>query len=451
VSRPALKLVGPGEWELTPESGAVEFTLSCDYELDVPAGEPGRGGRRVAPVGLLLPVGAARVGAEVRVWPQTGVGVGQTVVNASPAWRELPIEPVPGRDTLPVLVLAASGAEPLELEARPAESGSVTVWVERGLVEAWGPDDGVTTYRARFLVGEWLTPAVEVRLPGPLADPNPEFFRDGYRVDPTPVPVEGGEERRYRIPLPAATAAGTVVEVRYQLPTARGRTGESVYLPPTLPGVAYRGEVQWLVSVPEGSLPFLTAGATAEFLWRPSPVGVGPVPAASPQALDAWFRTGQGPATGEGEGGDRLTARQAVPGPLAVYRAPRAGVLTVCSVVAFLIVLLLSRLPSWAVGPGVALVGLAGGVAAVFYPHPAAQAVGACQPGLVAAAAVLLLLAGARWSYRRRVTHLPGFTRTDAEPDSLPTAQPLPSSNRNRPPAAGTGSAARAPMAATGG
>ncbi|QJW97606.1 hypothetical protein FTUN_5181 [Frigoriglobus tundricola] len=82
------------------------------------------------------------------------------------------------------------------------------------------------------------------------------------------------------------------------------------------------------------------------------------------------------------------------------------------------------------------MLGGAFGVGAVLYPQPAAQVVAAGQPGLelglfaVAAQAVL------RWRVRRRISHLPGFTRTRSEPSAAaaPPSWPCrPRSARRRP------------------
>jgi hypothetical protein len=443
ASGPPLDPAGPGEWVLTPAPDARDVSFTASYALPVPRAADESLPAEV-PVALLWPVAATRTETSVRVWSNTTSG--RVVTTPSPGWRELPAEPAPERDALPLLTLAASGAEPLVLEARPsADGGAISVWADRGLVEAWGADDGATSYRARFLLRRWLVPAVEVRLPGPLAGPNPEFLRDGQRIDVSAVPG-GADGRSFRVPLPAARAgAAAVLEVRYQLPPARGRTGESAYLPPTLPSVAFAGPIKWQVTVPDGTVPLLTGGATAEFRWRVRPVGFGPASPDTAESLDWWFRTGEEVSVADGSG-EAVTARQTAPAAVSLYRAPRTGFVIVCSVAAFVVVLILSRFPRAALGPAVAVAGAAAGLAAVFYPHPAAQVAGACQPGFAAAAGVLVLLGVARWSYRRRLARMPGFTQLPPEPS--PPAGPLPSSARNRATPVGSG---RAPVAPAGG
>jgi hypothetical protein len=444
---PVLEPVGPGEWSLAVPPDAKELTLKVEFAVSLRPGDD-RGPWKV-PVGLLWPAGATRVDTTARVWSNTVTG--RTLANLSTGWRELPSEPVADRDALPALALAASGGEvPLVLESREAGEGSaVAAWVDRGLIQAWAADDGATRYRARFLLRRWLAPAVEVRLPGPLAGPTPEFFRDGQKVEA--VPDTGTGDRVFRVPLPEPRPGRTVViEVRYQLPAAR-RTN-SAYHPPLLPSAAFAGPVRWQVTVPPGTLPLLTGGATAEFRWRWRGGTVAPGAAGSSDELDHWLRTGDEPGGGEASSasGESLTARQATPAVLNVYRVPRVGFVILCSVAVFVLILVLTRLPAAAVGPVVAVLAGVVGVLAVFFPHPAAQGAGACQPGLLAAGAVLLIQLAVTRYFRHRVTHLPGFSRTPPEATVVVPA-PVPSSGRNRPPTAAVGSTGAAPVAPPGG
>lgn len=447
ASPAALKAVPPldptpsGEWVLTPPPDAKEATVTITYALP----RPGRNESPTArvPVGLLWPVGATRAESAVRVWSNTEAGT--SITSASAGWREMPVEPAPDRDTLPSLTLAASGEEPLVLETRTVgEAGAVTAWADRGFVQSIVADDAVS-YRARFLLRRWLSPTVEFRLPSPLAGPNPEFLRDGQRVEAVSV-SSTGDDRAFRIPLPPPQpGVGTVVEVRYQLPATRGRFGQSSLQPPTLPAVAFTGPVRWHVAMPHGSTPLLAGGAVAEFRWRPNSLGVAPVAGSSADSLNRWFATGD---DSESEGTpDSLTASQPNPAAITAYRAPQTAAVIVCSVSIFVVVLLLSQLPGSLFGFGLALVGGGLGVAAALYPHPAAQAAGACQVGLAASLVVVCILGAARWVYRRRVLRMPGFSRTLPEPSA--PAVIFPSSSRNRP--SGAGAPGPAPVAPAGG
>jgi hypothetical protein len=433
----ALEPLGPGEWKLNVPGDARELTLNVNFAIPLaPRAADDRAPWRV-PVGFLWPVSATRSDATVRVWSST-VRI-HSLANVSSGWRELPLEPAPDREALPVLVLAASTAEtPLVLEATEVEAATaVAVWIDRGLVQAWSGDDGPTRYRARFVLRRWLTPAVEIRMPGPADGATPEFYRDGQRVEAVRV-VDGTDGRAYRIPLPEARPGRTTqVEVRYQL-----RAGDSDYHPPLLPAAAFAGPVRWQVAVPPGSVPLLREGGTPEIRWGFRNGLLAPGSVGSPEELDAWLRTGEEPRHVEDANGETVSARQSTPATLSVGRAPRIGFTIAASAAFFVLFLILTRLPLSTIGAAAALIAGAIGLLAVYWPQPVARAAAASQPGLLAAVVVVLAQFAARSYYRHRITHLPGFAR--AAPDPTPTPMPTagPSTSRNRPVAVGSSSAA---------
>jgi hypothetical protein len=241
-----------------------------------------------------------------------------------------------------------------------------------------------------------------------------------------------------------------VLEVRYQLPGPRQPLGEATYQPPRLTGAAYAGAVRWLITEPADSAPLLLGGrARPEIGWRWRG-GVFAPTAATRDEFDRWFRSGEPDAGANGPAdGERIAARQTSPEPVRVARVPWVALVIVCSVAAFLVVIVLTWLPTAAVGVAVALLGGAFGVGVVLYPQPAAQVVAAAQPGLVVALVAVVVQAVFRWYVRRRVRHLPGFTRTHPEPPTTGTAsapQPAagsgtpasPPSVRSRPGSTGT-------------
>ena len=92
-------------------------------------------------VGLFWPVDATRTEANVRVWVSSVTG--RTVSASSAGWRELPPEPVPERDSLPAITLAASAEHPLVLEVkRSTPESAAAVQVSRTLIEAGMLEDG---------------------------------------------------------------------------------------------------------------------------------------------------------------------------------------------------------------------------------------------------------------------------------------------------------------------
>jgi hypothetical protein len=184
--------------------------------------------------------------------------------------------------------------------------------------------------------------------------------------------------------------------------------------------------VRWLITEPADSAPLLLGGrARPEIGWRWRG-GVFAPTAATRDEFDRWFRSGEPDAGGNGPhgpaDGERLAARQNSPEPIRVARVPWLALVIVCSVAVFLVVIVLTWLPAAAVGVAAALLGGAFGVGVVLYPQPAAQVVAAAQPGLALALVAVAVQSAFRWYVRRRVKHLPGFTRTRPEPATTGTA-----------------------------
>lgn len=435
---PFLEAVSPGVWALAPPGDAKEVTLRVSFALPLPAHADGP---LSVPVGLFWPVDVVRTDAAVRVW--VGSATGRTIGAAAPGWRELPPEVAPDRDTLPALTLGASAEHPLVLEVSRANPDSaVGVWVERALVEAGATEDGGVSYRARFRLARSLHPAVEVWLPA-LSGPNPVARLDGLTAPLVPAgDSDGGSLYRVTLPeLPPGRAA--VLELQYTLPGARQVVGETVYQPPRVTSAAYSGPVRWLITEAPGSAPLLlSARAKAELRWR----WRGPVlaPSAAPRGdLEKWFNSGGEPdagATAPAQEGEPLAARQLGPEPVRVARAPWVALAIVCSLLVFLVVVGLTWLPATAGGLAVTLLGGAFAVGAVLYPQPTAQAVAAAQPGFALGLAAVAVQAVVRWEVRRRVRHLPGFTRAapEATTGSAPPPAPSAPSARSRPGSTGT-------------
>jgi hypothetical protein len=432
--------VGPGEWVFRPAADAgKEVTLTLSFGVPMPPRRPADPGPHKFPVGLIWPDTATRVTASVRVWSAPG---GRRVKRFEGPWRELP--PEADRDAWPLLTLAGSGSGlPLAFELGDATDGVLPqVWVDRALIQAWAAEESVAV-QARFLLRRWTTARLEVTLPPGVV---PEIALDGRKVtDLTPDPVSSTVGVPIAEPKPGRAYA--VLEVRYQLPTARAAWAETTLIPPVLSGAAYRAPARWQVAFPQDVTP-LTWGDRfqPEARWGLRSGVATALPAATPQDLEQWFaagvetdlpaETGAGPRR---DAGEAVVGRQPLPGRVSLLTLPRAGWVTVCSLAALVLGVVLVRLPPAAIGPAVALVGSLVAVAAVVWPQPVAQAVAGCQPGLWAA---LLLLAGQvaiRWYYRRRVTHLPGFTRTRRDPGADPPAAPLGTSAS----ATGSGSAPR--------
>lgn len=417
--KPALESSAPGAWLFAPPPDAREATLRLTFALPLPA-QPD--GPLSVPAGLLWPADVDPVEATVRVWTGTARALGPPPAG----WRELPPEPTAEREALPALTLAASGEQALALELRPAAlDRAAGVWAERVLIEAVPTDDGGTAYRARFRLSRWLVPALEFELPDGAGAPLARF-------DSAAVPLVPAGANRYRAALPESAGRALVFDVQYSVPGARSAAGETAYRPPVLAGATFVGPVRWLVTEPASAAALVTrANGRAELRWRARGVSYAPT-APAPAAVERWFALGAEPAADEaatGAEGETVLVRQAAPAELRVARVPWLALVAGASLLAALAALALAQLPAAGAGAAVALLGGGFAVLAVLFPHPAAQALAAAQPG----AAVGLLLVAAQAALRQRakarVARLPGFSRVPAEPTgSAPAPQTTASS-----------------------
>jgi hypothetical protein len=421
---PPLSHRGPGEWTTAPAPDLKEMNLSLTYVLPLPTHPGDATAPWTVPIGLLWPTFATRTESVVMVW--SSATVGRSIRADTGTWRELPPEPTPGRVSLPSLTLAGSGSElPLVLTLTDnVDPATVTGWVDRGLVQVWVEGDDSATFRTRFLFTRWLADGVEVDLPDGVLGTDMEVWIDGRKTDPVPA---GG--RAIRITLPAARPGRTaVVEIRYHL--APGRAGSGAILTPPRPRVAFDGPVRWQVTVPARDIPLVSGGGPVDQRWTVRsglfvPLG------ASTDELERWFITGneRGDEAGlDGAAVFRVTGSA----PVRVYHISRVGLIVICSVAVLIVGLVVTRLPSAVAGPVVALLGGAAAVAAIVLPQPAGQVAAAAEPGVATLALVLSALAAARWLHRRRVTYLPGFTRTRPDPGVASNSAIQPSS-RSRP------------------
>jgi hypothetical protein len=440
-----------GEGLLTFAADVREANVTISYAIGLSPHQSDDALAKV-PVELFYAESSLRTEATVRVWMNTSAV--HIISQHSPRWRERFPEPAPERDTLPSLTLSASAADvPLELELREStEHSAAAVWVDRGLIQAWGLEDGGTRYRALFLLRKWQCPVLDVQIPAAASGFAPEFLLDGkkFQLESSALREGAAGDRIYHIPLDVSRGKSAVLEILYQTAQNRGDFGDDRFLPPVLANTAFTGPIRWYVTAPAGTTPILSSGAVAEFHWRWKSTGLAPSSTRSAKELEKWFQAGDEPYVSDellNSPGESVSARQLALAPITIHRLPRAGFVIFCSVAAFLLYVGLSRMTLTLVGGGVAAAACIIGVTAMIQPHLCAQVVGACQPGVAAAVVLLLASAAVRSYYRHRLANLPSFSRTPIEPSG--GAPVLSSSARNRP--SGLGSASAVPMAPAGG
>lgn len=414
--------VGPGEWIFRPPTDSgKEVSLSLSFGIAIPDPKPGESARQTIPIGLIWPDSATRVSTVVRVWGATAT---RRVSRFEGPWRELP--PEPDRDALPVLTLAGSGLGlPLSFELGEIGEGLIPqVWVDRALIQAWVGNDHVSV-KSRFLLRRWSASGVEMTLPTGVV---PEVSIDGRKVtDLRPAPGNADGTTSMRIPVgePRPGRTWAILEIRHQVPTGGAPWGEVPLAPPILAAATFRLPPRWQVSYPADMTTLVASGnLQVDAKWNLRQGLVLPIANGSSQDLEQWFSAGQeGEAEGDpavsatGSGDlDAIVGRQPVLGRVVLYRFPRAGWIAFCSLMILLVGVGLSRLRPGLLGPTVAVAGTLVACSAVIWPQPTTQVIAGCQPGLWV---TVLLLAGQallRWYHRRRVTHLPGFTRTRRDP-----------------------------------
>jgi len=341
-------------------------------------------------------------------------------------------EPVPEREAMPALTLAASGSDlQLTFTLRDAvDTAAASIWIERTLLQAAVGDDGIA-YRARFRIRRWLSDSIDVHWPEALAEATPEAFLD-EPAHPVPVAlVPHGSGRLFRIALPEPKMGRSIIlEIRYRLPN---RPGELLNFVAPEPVAAYAGPVRWLATGPAGTVPLLISGGRSEQRWRLRQGFLEPLSISGPD-LERWFQNGSTDDSAAAET-EAVAVRLISPSAISVYSISRINLIIGCSLGVLVLGLMLSRLPGGLAGPLVAIAGGAVAVAAVCYPQPAAQAAAAAEPGLAGLILILSVQTFSRWRYRHRVTYLPGFTRTlpEASPSSTggskPSGRVVPSQN----------------------
>lgn len=407
-------------WTLTIPAGQTTAVVSYICSL---RSEDGADGKRVD-LGLLWPMNATACETRLRFWSRTSVVAWRPKLVAGP-WEELPIEPVSGRSSLPILVLHGSGLSlPLSLGLAPAIGlTQPAALVERVFVQV-ATNGGQQDYRIRLNLRQVTTPTLQLELPAPPAVINLDARLDGTRIDQVFVrdesgrPASAADGRFVEIPL-AAKAGAQVLELRYQLSAVRRiARWEHVLLPPKVRGAAFVGEVRWQIGFPADDVLFSTHwNSRLEQRWAWRRFLFVPEPAYGGAELEQWFANGSASLAADANEPAAWNAGAVLIAPAlestSLVSIPRSMWLLVCSLTALSIglTLLFVRRITWLFWFIVAGVAVAIGAAALVWPQATVTALVGSPLGLAVLLIVVLLQWLLRQRYERRVVFMPGFSR----------------------------------------
>jgi hypothetical protein len=400
------------EWSVAISGdSARELTLQWNYSFPIDSQTPA--------IPLVWMESVTSWESKVRIWrdPNTESTFLPSVMDDG--WQDLPLEVLPDRKTLPLLVLRSSGASvPLRLQLSsvdPAAGKATTnIWIDRALVQGQ-QFDNMQRYRTRIALRKWLTRSLDLELPAGTSDL--EGFLDGRPFEIREAVTETDRGRVIRVPLPAGQeGVAALIELRYRVPVARG-DGTSPWsvrwYAPRPRGPAAIGVVRWAVALPPRSVALSLGGASFEERWSMRNGLPMPVAARNTSELDQWITAGIEPDERKeanwdfGEPG--ITARQGNWDPLRVVVVPHTALLLFASLLVLACGLGLARCPQRTVGVILALLAALGVGVGFTWPQLTGQILAAGIPGFVLLLTVLGVQRFVMWRYHRKLARLPGF------------------------------------------
>ncbi|MCI0682494.1 MAG: hypothetical protein L0Y71_10340 [Gemmataceae bacterium] len=420
------KLLG----EPIPEEGALWITpfadvvgkceLVLEFDAPVPAAdEADKPGPRVWTVPLVWPEGTTRHDAKVRVW--CAPGAFPALAPGAADWHERGIELVPGRDSLPALVVQGVGTRvPLTMQLRPASQGALApLLCDRTLMQVHVDDSGNQFYRARFLVRKLAARQLTVELPVPVRGRDSGLLAVRFGADkqekvlPWNDPVWNVAAIDLPHDLPSLHNQPVFLELEYKLLASQieGKyLGRTLLHPPKWHGEVLPGTVRWQVDLPADHVAVVAGtGAVLDYRWALQGWLLAPEASVTSGDLEAWL-TGRedGEATPVGMSYWRpgLTVQR-------LFHLPRPWWLLACSGLVLAVGLAMYLVPLgrallWLLGAALC-VGVVG--AALLWPALLPAVLYGAEPGL----AVLTVLLGLQWfmqeRYRRQIVVMPGFAR----------------------------------------
>jgi hypothetical protein len=387
-----------------------EAIVYIEYRLPLPERDERKPSEaRTLTLPLLWPVDATRIDAKVRFWSETGAV--PALVEAKPrVWFQEGAEIVADKDSLPALVLRASGTIlPLQLRLQDAPAAAQSdVVMDRGVIQVQVDDEG-QLYRARFWIRKFNAQHVELEFPQPVSTLAPNVYLNGKRVNG----VRNGVV--LRVPVPAGLGAKPVyLDVEYRLRAElldEEPFWQTEFHPPLFRGNVFLPRVGWHVYLkPEWTALVGGDNSVLDYHW----------------AFHNGLMKPEPPAINEFEDWKGALAHQNGPptvvfwrpslGPVRVAHAPWQVWILLCSGLVLLVGLMinftsLSRFVFWLLLGAVVVVILA---ARFVWPTLLPMLLYGCQLGVLMLAVVLGIQWFVRERYRRQLVFLPGFSRSKA-------------------------------------
>jgi hypothetical protein len=397
-------------WIFPADEGGPLSGVVIEYDLALP-GAKGRNKSQTFAVPLLWPEKATRIDAKVRVWCDLGL-IPSLANPAGPldSWRDRGTEVVTDKNSLPGLVLHASGlALPLTLRLEEGEANLPAVVFDRGLVQVSIREDGAQYYRTRFQVRKLNADYLDIKFPGPAMNLLLGLSLDKERIDNC-SPLET-DSTTLRVPVkPGLYGQPVFLDLEYLVPasaTESERFWQTQVHPPLVANAVFVAGVRWQFAFPPSVLPIGGMGAgQMDYHWQFNNWLLTPEPATTPEELERWM---------SGSDGARplsLVIGRAALEPMRIWHFPRQIWLLICSGLVLAVGLVLglasSRVFFWFMLLLVIISGVGIGLA---WPALLPNVVYGGQPGLV----VLIVILAIQWMlqerYRRQVVFMPGFTR----------------------------------------
>jgi hypothetical protein len=421
-------------------SGRCELVIDYDVPLMAKGADQAAQAARWLETALVWPEGATAHDAKVRVW--CAPGSPPELASVPGAWRDRGVEIVPERDSVPALVVHATGAStPLALRIHDPGAAKLAALVgERTLIQVRLDDEGNQHYRVRYFVRKLAVRELNVELPVAIR-PNLLAVRLGPEKQSKALAWDDPVWNVARISIPAALTPAqsgpVVLELEYKVPAA-----ESVWLwqstlhAPQFHGEVLQGAVRWQVELPRDPVAVVLAeNVHLDYHWSLQGWLLAPETHVSSAVLEQWL-TGKESAE---SGAASLSFWRQGTAPVLLLHVPRPVWLLMCSATVLIMGLGLYLLPWGRLGLAMAafFISLAVMALALWWPATLPPVLFGSQPGIV----VLTVLLGTQWlvqeRYRRQVVFLPGFTRLQAN-SSLARAQgkkPREASTIDAPPA----------------